>query len=95
MRATDARIVKARKAHVCVLCGDAIDKDSAYKRWVCFDSDGVFTVKVHPDCDSEARQYDWYFGEWAWDYPLREERQEQAYDAAQVRTGETAHKGWS
>jgi len=64
----------ALKRHQCDLCGEFIPAGSMYTRWRFFSDHDAATVKVHPDCNTEAKEYDWYADEWQGDFPLAEER---------------------
>ena len=67
---------RAVKRHQCDLCGEPVLTGSIYTRWRFFNGADVGTVKVHPACETEAEDYDWYSGEWPGEYPLAEEREQ-------------------
>lgn len=52
MSSTTPRSHRARKKHVCSICGSHIHLNTAYDAWRWFDdgADDAVTVKVHPDC---------------------------------------------
>jgi hypothetical protein len=61
---------KARKAHVCWWCGEAIERGSRYATWACVDS-GILRVKVHLECHAAWNDLEYFdnevvgFGEFA------------------------------
>lgn len=62
---------RARKAHVCSLCGFTIRPDSRYLRWVWKDMDTLGTIKAHRGCEDLRREVD--LSEWTDHAPLIEE----------------------
>ena len=52
------RVVKAKKAHKCTLCGLPIPAGTTYLARVGFDEDGPLTIKMHLACESHTRDWD-------------------------------------
>ena len=50
MHCTETETRKARKTHLCMSCGELVNVGDEYKRWRCYDSGDVGTVKMHPEC---------------------------------------------
>ena len=50
MHCTETETRKARKTHLCMSCGERVNVGDEYKRWRCYDSGDVGTVKMHPEC---------------------------------------------
>ena len=50
MYCTETQTLKARKIHVCMSCGEAIQIGDEYKRWRCYDNGDAGTVKMHNEC---------------------------------------------
>lgn len=80
---TEPTTQRARKRYVCDLCGEAIEPRATYTRWRWFNCGDVGTVRVHPACEDEAQDCDWYddLDGWPEMYPLREERALRAEEA--------------
>ena len=49
MYCTPPETRKARKAHRCMNCGEAIEVGAEYARWTSFE-DKAETNKMHPEC---------------------------------------------
>lgn len=57
---------KARKKHICSLCGAPINKGETYARWLNIDG-GVLESKLHHNCEiaigdycSDAQEHEWH-----------------------------------
>jgi hypothetical protein len=51
-------IRKARKPHRCYWCGETIEPDTQYARWISVDG-ALFVVTVHIDCQAAWQSLDW------------------------------------
>lgn len=57
---------KARKAHKCTNCGQAIELGEKYVHWKSVeDGEGWFTSKMHRECYDDLNYWD---GGGSWDY---------------------------
>lgn len=50
MHCTPTQTLTARKAHLCMSCGERINAGEQYLRWRCYDDGDAGTVKMHPEC---------------------------------------------
>ena len=63
MFCTPAEIVKARKAHQCTYCGEAIEPGELYDTWKS-NGGAWFTNKMHSECYAELSDIGHEYGEW-------------------------------
>ena len=55
---TPTKTLKARKAHRCTYCGQAIEIGMTYLTWASISIDGEwYTNKMHPECLDDAREW--------------------------------------
>ena len=81
----EAQEYTAKRTHKrpCDLCGKTIVVGQLCSRWTWID-DTPMSVRVHSECNKEARTYDWYDDPDGWPdrYPLIEERSQAIVSAA-------------
>ncbi len=54
-----------RKAHICRLCGERIEKGEPCQRWSgLIYGEGYFTSHAHPECYRETLDAEWDEGDW-------------------------------
>lgn len=65
--------IVARKAHVCMLCGEAIPAGMTHTTWTYVDGGQIGRCRAHFRCDDRAIEFDWYrYDDWGIeDFPLR------------------------
>lgn len=56
--------VKARKAYRCCLCGEGIGAGDLYDVRRGVNSDGRWTMHMHPECHAEEQRLPWREREW-------------------------------
>jgi predicted RNA-binding Zn-ribbon protein involved in translation (DUF1610 family) len=64
---------KARKAHVCMSCGQPINVGENYMRWRCFSDGGAGTNKMHVECyemHDEERFGQWEYMPFSYERPM-------------------------
>ena len=55
----DSVVKKSRKPHRCYLCGKDIPKGASYLRRTGIDDDaGFLSIAMHPECESQTRDWD-------------------------------------
>ena len=73
MSAFGAKNVRARKTHICTLCGEPVSIGTLHESWTYTDGDLISTVRAHFRCVNKATLFDWWMDDdWPEEsYPLR------------------------
>ena len=79
MHCTPSETLTARKPHLCMSCGEAIRIGEQYRRWRCYDSGDVGTVKMHPECHEMHNEDNRGLGFWEFT-PFSHERPERTQE---------------
>ena len=73
MHCTPVKTKKSRKRHVCMSCGEAIEKGEVYRSWACMDMGTVSTNKMHVECHqmhlAENAGHEWEYTPYEYDRP--------------------------
>ena len=70
MHCTNVETLKARKAHRCMSCGEAIAPGETYVRWRCYDGGDASTNKMHSECLAMHQDEATRYGDNEWEYSM-------------------------